>query len=88
MPFSEFIRSYAPDQLAKLTEAFDLTWPELLLAYRAKTPAQLEGMRRALASYILSCAKRGEFDPITIKKHAVRFMSNRAMINSASSISR
>ena len=34
MPFSDFIHSYAPDQLAKLTEAFDLTWPELLLAYR------------------------------------------------------
>jgi hypothetical protein len=36
MPFSEFIHSYAPDQLAQLTEAFDLTWPELLLAYGQK----------------------------------------------------
>ena len=30
MPFSHVSNSYQPEQLKKLTEAFDLAWPEIM----------------------------------------------------------
>jgi len=42
MPFSHVSNSYQPDQLNKLTEAFDLAWPQIVLAYGPATDLQLE----------------------------------------------
>ena len=37
MPFSHVSNSYQPEQLKKLTEAFDLAWPQIMLAHSAAT---------------------------------------------------
>ena len=34
MPFSHVRNSYQPEQLEKLTEAFDLAWPQIVLQWR------------------------------------------------------
>ncbi len=63
MPFTQFKASYQPDQLANLTEAFNLAWPQIMLAHRAATNDQLTRLRQQLAIFIVACASRGEFEP-------------------------
>ena len=41
MPFSHVRDEFQPEELAKLTEAFNLAWPEVLLARGASTQPQL-----------------------------------------------
>jgi hypothetical protein len=72
MPFSHVASDYEPEQLAKLTAAFDQAWPQVLLAKGASTPAQLEWLRKLLANYILDCASRSEFDPEKLSEIALR----------------
>ena len=62
MPFSHVVAAYEPEQLAKLTEAFDRAWPQVSLASGMPDgPAELERLRQSLCNYLL--ASRGEFDP-------------------------
>ena len=62
MPFSHVAPAYEPEQLAKLTDAFDRAWPQVFLASGApESPAELERLRQSLCNYLL--ASRGEFDP-------------------------
>jgi hypothetical protein len=68
MPFSHVRQSYQPEQLANLTEAFNLAWPQIMLANRTASDIELEGLRQRLANFIVACASRGEFDPATGSK--------------------
>ena len=58
MPISHVSNSYQPEQLKKLTEPFNLVWPQIMLDYGAATDIQLEALRTRLA-----CACLGEFEP-------------------------
>jgi hypothetical protein len=79
MPFSHVRHSYQPEQLASLTEAFNLVWPEIMLANGAATNNQLDRLRKSVANFILTCACRGEFEPEKLKEIALRaFASVRA----------
>lgn len=72
MPFSHVAPVLQPEQLAKLTAAFDQAWSQLSFAQRADTPLELEWLRRRLANYLLACASRGEFDPDKLTEQALR----------------
>ena len=72
MPFSHVSNSYQPEQLQKLTEAFDLAWPQIVLSYGAATDIQLEQLRQRLANFIVACACRGEFQPEKLVQTALR----------------
>ena len=67
MPFSHVRHSYQPEQLANLTEAFNLVWPQIMLANRAATDIELDGLRQRIANFIVACASRGEFEPARLK---------------------
>jgi hypothetical protein len=77
MPFSHAARDYQPEQLAKLTAAFDQAWPQVLLANGASTPAQLKRLRQRLADYILDCASGGEFDSEKLREMALHALVRR-----------
>ena len=72
MPFSHVPPVFQPEQLVRLTAAFDQAWPQLSFAHRADTPLELEWLRRRLANYLLACASRGEFDPDKLTEQALR----------------
>ena len=72
MPFSHVSNSYQPEQLKKLTEAFDLAWPEIMRSYGTATEMQLEQLRQRLANFIVACACRGEFEPKKLVQTALR----------------
>jgi hypothetical protein len=67
MPFSHVAKSYQPEQLDKLTEAFNLE-----LANGTATEIELELTRRRLANFIVACASRGEFEPEKLRETALR----------------
>ena len=77
MPFSHVSNSYQPEQLKKLTEAFDLAWPQIMLAHSAATDIQLEQLRQRLANFIVACACRGEFEPEKLVQTALRAFTTR-----------
>ena len=72
MPFSHVANSYQPEQLDKLTEAFNLVWPQVVLANGTATDIELELIRHRLANFIVACASRGEFEPEKLMKIALR----------------
>ena len=72
MPFSHVRHSYQPEQLANLTEAFNLAWPQIMPANCAATDIELEGLRQRLANFMVACASRGEFDPARLRDTAFR----------------
>ena len=72
MPFSHVANSYQPDQLVKLANAFDLVWPEIMLANGAATDTQLDRIRKRLANFIVACACLGEFEPEKLRETALR----------------
>ena len=76
MPFSHVRNSYQPEQLNKVTEAFDLAWPQIMLADPA-TDLQLEQLRQRLANFIVACACRGEFEPEKLAQTALRAFTTR-----------
>ena len=43
MPFSHVSNSYQPEQLNKLTEAFDLAWPQIMLAHSLQLKSNWNG---------------------------------------------
>ena len=75
MPFRHVADSYQPEQLKKLTEAFDLVWPQITLA--TATEIQLEQLRQRLGNFIVACACRGEFEPEKLVQIALRAFTNR-----------
>ena len=77
MPFSHVSNSYQPEQLKKLTEAFALAWPQIVLSYGAATDIQLEQLRQRLANFIVACACRGEFKPEKLAQTALRAFTTR-----------
>ena len=72
MPFSHVANSYQPEQLDKLTDAFNLVWPEIMLANGAATDIQLDRLRRRLANFIVASASLGEFEPERLRETAFR----------------
>ena len=72
MPFGHVAPAFQPEQLDNLTEAFNLVWPQIMLANRAATDIELEGLRQRLANFIVACASRGEFDPARLRDTAFR----------------
>jgi len=72
MPFSHIRSSYQPEQLANLSEAFNLVWPEIMLANGTATDSQLDQLRQRLANFIVTCACRGEFESEKLKATALR----------------
>ena len=78
MPFRHVINDYQPEQLAKLTEAFNLVWPEIL-ANSAGTEIQIERLRQQVANFIIACASSGgEFDTEKLRATALRAFTNRS----------
>jgi hypothetical protein len=77
MPFSHVANSYQPGQLVKLAKAFDLVWPEIMLANGAVTDIQLDRLRKRLANFIVACASLGEFEPENLRETAFRAFLNR-----------
>jgi SpoU rRNA methylase family enzyme len=71
MPFSHVANSYQPEQLDKLTEAFNLVWPQVVLANGTATDIELERIRHRLANFIVACASRGEFEPEKLRETAL-----------------
>ena len=53
MPFSHVAPVFQPEQIAKLTAAFDQAWLQLSFAHRTNTPLELEWLRRRLANHLL-----------------------------------
>ena len=72
MPFSHVANSYQPEQLDKLTEAFNLVWPQVVLAKGTATDIELERLRHRLANFIVACASRGECEPEKLRQTAFR----------------
>jgi hypothetical protein len=72
MPFSHVRNSYQPEQLDKLTDAFNLVWPQVVLANGTATDIELERIRHRLANFIVACASRGEFEPEKLRQTAPR----------------
>jgi hypothetical protein len=54
MPLSQFRSHYKPDQHAKLVEAFNLVWPQVMLAKPVANTAQLEWLRERLENFIVA----------------------------------
>ena len=77
MPFSHVSNSYQPEQLHKLTKAFDLAWPQIVLTYGPATDLQLEQLRQRLANFIVACACRGELEPEKLVQTALRAFATR-----------
>jgi len=77
MPFSHVSNSYQPEQLNKLTEAFDLAWPQIVLPYGPATDLQLEQLRQRLANFIVACACLREFEPEKLCQTALRAFTTR-----------
>jgi hypothetical protein len=77
MPFSHVAPAFQPEQLAKLTEAFDRAWPAVYLADSNDNSISLAWQRERLANYILACASQGEFDPNKLAGHALRALIKR-----------
>jgi hypothetical protein len=76
MRFSHVRSSFQPEQLDKLTEAFNLVWMEIGLADGAATNVELEQLRRRVANFIVACASNGEFHPEKLKATALRAFAN------------
>ena len=72
MPFSHVANSYQPEQLDKLTEAFNLVWPQVVLANGTATDIELERIRHRLDNFIVACASLGEFEPEKLRGTALR----------------
>lgn len=75
MPFSSVAAFYQPEQLSKLTDAFNRAWPTLYFANRLDNAVQSAWLRKRLADYILACANRGEFEPDKLAEQALRALS-------------
>ena len=75
MPFRHVKDSYQPEQLNKLTEAFDLVWPQIMPANGAAT--ELEWLQERLANFIIACASPGQFEPEKLRQTALRAFRNR-----------
>ena len=58
MPFRHVAPAFQPEQLANLTEAFNLAWPQIMLANRAAPDIELDRLRQRLANFIVACASR------------------------------
>ena len=72
MPFRHVSHSYQPEQLKKLTAAFDLACCQITLAHNTATEIQLEQLRQRLANFIVACACRREFEPEKLLQTALR----------------
>ena len=72
MPFSHVANSYQPEQLDKLTDAFNLVWPQVVLANGTATDIELELISHRLANFIVACASLGEFEPEKLRETALR----------------
>jgi len=79
MPFSHVKNEYQPEELTKLTEAFNLVWPEIILANGADTESQIESLRQRVANFIIACASGGEgFEPEKLRATTLRAFTNRS----------
>jgi hypothetical protein len=77
MPFREVALDFQPDELDKLTAAFNGAWQQLVVANGADTELQIELLRTTLAQHIIACARTGQFDPEKLKHSALRALMNR-----------
>ena len=71
MPLSRFRSDYKHDQYAKLVEAFNLVWPQIMLAKPVANTAQIEWLRERLENFIVACASGGEFEPERLRATAL-----------------
>src|SRR5215210_2502569 len=72
MPFRDVATHFEPEQLDKLTAAFDTAWPQLLLAIKPETHLKERLLRQRLAHYILATASTGQFQPEILTEQALR----------------
>lgn len=73
MYFDHVKSSFQPEQLAGLTDAFDLAWPAIMFV-RDIVDEQLElELRTRLANYIIAVASSKQtFDPIVLSHQALK----------------
>jgi hypothetical protein len=77
MPFREVASSFQPDELTRMTAAFDDAWQQLVVANDVNTELQIELLRTMLAEHIITCARTGQFDPEKLKDSALRTLMKR-----------
>jgi hypothetical protein len=77
MPFREVASDFQPDELDKLTAAFDGAWQRLVVANGVDTDLQIELLRKTLAQHIIAYAKTGQLDPEKLKDSALRALMKR-----------
>jgi hypothetical protein len=77
MPFREVASDFQPDELDKLTAAFNGAWQQLLVANAVDTELQGELLKTTLAQHIIACARSAQFDPEKLKDSALRALMKR-----------
>jgi hypothetical protein len=77
MPFREVASDFQPDELDRLTAAFNGAWQQLVVANGLDTELQIELLRQKLAQHIMACARSGQLDPDKLKDSALRALMKR-----------
>ena len=77
MPFREVTSDFQPDELDKLTAAFNAAWQQLGVANGVNAELQIELLRKKLAQHIIDCARSGQLDPEKLKDSALRALMKR-----------
>jgi hypothetical protein len=77
MPFREVASDFQPDELDKLTAAFNGAWQQLVIANGVDTELQIELLRKQLAQHIVAFARTGQLDPEKLKDSALRALMKR-----------
>jgi hypothetical protein len=77
MPFHRYSSYFEPEELSKLTAAYEAAWQELLPESSSLTPDAIFLLKKKLAQIILASACTGKPDIDQLKQIAVRGMSGR-----------
>jgi hypothetical protein len=85
MPFSHVKSEFQPEQLAKMTAAFDMAWPTVSAANSCD---KIGLLRERLAHYIIACASGGELDPDKLKGLAIKAFTRQDATNSSAEFAR
>ena len=78
MPFSHVKSEFQPEQLAKMTAAFDMAWP---IVSAANSYDEIGLLRERLAHYLIACASGGELDTDKLKGLAIRAFTRQNSTN-------
>jgi hypothetical protein len=77
MPFHQYSSYFEPDELSRLTAAYEAAWQELLPESGRLAPDAVPLLKKNLAQLILASACTGTRDVDQLKQVAVRGISRR-----------